>query len=262
MTANTPGLPMDPLDLYLDGTLEGPELAAFERRIVAEPSLRRIVDQHRRIELGLKKQFKVPSISVSLPAVAPAPIPFPAAPSRKTASFKFPIAPRFLLYAAIVAVVGIVGWWQMSPRSISVKSIQLSAGQVYANLTSKGFKPEFVCTTDEAFNDTMKKRFGQGLLIASAPNIELIGWAYSEGYQGAVVSKKELILMAKVDGKETVVFMDNSKNDSWFGIKEDAPPGMNVFKRRVGGIVMYELTASPTPVLSDRAYDPDKTTGK
>jgi hypothetical protein len=258
MTANpASNMPIDPLDLYLDGMLEGPELAAFEQRLAADASLRRLVDQHRRIDRDLKKSFKPPSISISLPAVAPAATPqkFPAAAPRP-GSYKFPIAPRFLLYAAVVAIAGIVGWWQMSPPTVSIKMPQLSAGQVYANLTSKGFQPEFVCTTDEAFNETMEKRFGQGLLIASAPNIELIGWAYSDGYKGAVVSPKELILMAKVDGRETVVFMDKAKNAPFFGIKKEAPPGMNVFKRRVGDIVLYELTSLPTPVLSDRAYDP------
>jgi hypothetical protein len=259
MTAN-PGsnMPIDPVDLYLDGMLEGPDLAAFEKRLAADASLRRVVDQHRRIERDLKKSFKPPSISISLPTSAPpASLPFPKAAPR-SGSFKFPIAPRFLLYAAIVAIAGILGWWQMSAPTVSIKMPQLSAGQVYANLTSKGFQPEFVCTTDEAFNETMEKRFGQGLLIASAPNIELIGWAYSDGYKGAVVSSQELILMAKVDGKETVVFMDKAKNTPFFGIKEEAPPGMNVFKRRVGDIVLYELTSLPTPVLSDRAYDPAK----
>lgn len=260
MTADPSNMPPDPLDLYLDGALEGAELAAFEKRLASDPSLRRAVDQHRRIEAGLKKRFKTPAISIVLPANAPTSIPFPAAPAKAIGSFRFPVAPRILLYAAVVAIVGIVGWWQMSPRS-RIKVVPITMGGVYAKLTGNGFKPEFVCTTDEKFNETMHKRFGQGLLIASAPNIELIGWAYSDNYGQSVVSKNELILMAKVDGKETLVFMDQKKNEPGFlgfgGVKQDPPPGMHVFRREVGEYVLYELTAAAEPVLAERAYIPE-----
>lgn len=253
MTAN-PDITPDPLDLYLDGMLEGDALAAFERRLSAEEALRRTLENHRTIDAGLKRVFKTPTIRVSLAEVEP---PGPVPMATKPRSFKFPIAPRFLLYAAIIGIAVLVGWWQMLGPTSSGGPPRLSAGGVFANLTSKGFKPQFVCTTDEAFNETMTKRFGQGLLIASAPNIELIGWAYSDGYNGAVISTHELILMAKVDGKEAVVFMDRKRNEPWLGIKKEAPPGMRVFRREIGEYVLYELTSSPTGMLTERAYIPE-----
>lgn len=251
---NPPNPPSDLLDLYLDGLLQGVELRAFEALIDSDPEIRRAVMNHRRVDDGLKRVFKAPPISITLPVDPPAPIPISAA-SRKPA---FLVPGRYLAYAALVLLAVGVGWWQMNASPVKIQKVTLSAGHVYKNLTSKGFEPEFVCTTDEKFNETMTNRFGQGLLIASAPNIELIGWAYADGYQGSVVSGKELILMAKVDGRETIVIMDNAKNAPWFGIKEEAPAGMRVFKRRVGDIVMYELTAADSPVLSDRAYIPGK----
>ncbi|MBL8745797.1 MAG: hypothetical protein JNK58_05495 [Phycisphaerae bacterium] len=260
MTANPADRPFDPLDLYLDGALHGAELEAFERRLASDPALRRVVDQHRRIEAGLKQSFEPPAISISLPLHAATPAPAARSASAPRSSFKFPAISRVLLYAAVISIVAVAAWWQLTPRS-TFKAAPLTMGAVFAKLSSNGFKPEFVCTTDEKFNDTMQHRFGEGLLIASAPNIELIGWAYSDNYGQSVISKNELILMAKVDGKETLVFMDRKEHEPGFlgfgGVKEAPPPGMHVFRREVGGYVLYELTSASSPTLADRAYVPE-----
>lgn len=265
MTANPIGRPPegDPLDLYLDGLLKGEALAQFERRIAAEPALRDLVAQHRAIEGRLKTEYRPPACRITLPtqdAGAQTPARILGHGTAGRGSLKFPIKPRFLAYAAVIALVAVAGYWQLQPSGPKSAS-QLSIGTVYSRLMTAKFKPEFVCTTDEKFNSTMKDRFGQGLLIASAPNIELIGWAYSTGYSGSVISKDELILMAKVDGKETLVFMDRKSHEPGWGpfggIKEFAPAGMKVFRGEVGEMVLYELSASDKPVLIDRAYIPE-----
>jgi hypothetical protein len=261
MTTNS-GLPMppgEPLDLYLDGLLTGEALAAFERRLESEPALREVAERQRALDERVRQTYRPPAMRITLPAAGAEAAAGRHTPAGRSAgSFKFPGWARYLAYAAVIAVIAGVVWQFQNPGS--KRPARLSAGSVFARLMNVGFKPEFVCTTDEEFNKTMKERFGQGLLIASAPNIELIGWAYSKGYSGSVISTDELILMAKVDGKEALVFMDKKEHEPGWGpfrgIEEYPPPGMNVFRGVVGDMVLYELSSSGAPVLINRAYVP------
>lgn len=236
----------DGIAMYLDGLLEGDALRAFEERLQKDEALRRAVEEHRAIDLRIRRAYAVPALRLDLAPRADS----PGGP----AAFRMRVPMRALAYAAVVALAVVGGWLWMNPPKFTSRPAQVSTGQVFQRLSSKGFKPDFVCTTDTEFNAAIKERFGQGLLIAAAPNIELIGWAYSGGKAGYVISDDELILMARVDGRDTLVFMDRKGRER--RVKKDPPPGMKIFRREVGDLVLYEVTPSDQPTLLDRAFDP------
>lgn len=240
MNANPDPKAADLLDRFHDGLLTGEELEAFERQVASDPALRARVEELRRIDASLRRAFEPP------------PVRLPAAPVR--GEWRLPISPRRLALAAVVLVAVVAALWYYQTALSGGGVRRLTPGDVYQRLSRGGFHPQFVCTTDEEFNQKVKERFGQGLLIASAPNIELIGWAYSSPSVGVVLSEREWILMARVDGRQTIVVMDRAENDR--RVRPGDAPGMHMFKRRVGDMVLYELTPEPAPTLIDKAYVP------
>src|SRR3712207_2454426 len=56
--------PNDLLDLYLDGMLTGPERAAFERSVAADPTLRAAVEAQSRIDQSLGRAFAPPAVNL------------------------------------------------------------------------------------------------------------------------------------------------------------------------------------------------------
>lgn len=240
------------LHSYLDGAMNDADRAGFERRIASDPALGAELERLQAVDAMLRSHYSPPEIHLSLTPD----VPVGQIGPRSKSTFLSGASPwRYALLAATLVLASLAWIWQFSQSRIHVRSMHMSAGEVHSNLLRKGYKPEFVCTTDEEFNKTIKDRFGQGLLIASAPNIELIGWAYADNYAGGVVSTKELVLMTRVDGRETTVFIDNLKNDRT--INEQPPDAMRVFRRVVGDLVLYELTSASKPTLLDRAFDPD-----
>lgn len=243
---------MDTLELYLDGMLKGEELSAFERLLAADAMLRRHVDAHRAMTASLKSRMAPPP-SIAFPALdeaaaeAEAPAPIPIA----RGSRPLPVA-RWIGYAA-AAMVGIVGvlWWSNTVPNPSARQV-LTAGQVLATTMKGGFTPVFVCKDDAEFVDTVKKRFGTGLLVASTESIAVLGWAYSNTYGANIISKDTLVLMAKVDGREVLVFMDRAPGQ--YDLKKgDVPEGYQMFSKTVGGLVLYELTPFDTARVLEAA---------
>jgi len=244
MTAR-PDSPTDLLDLYLDGMLSGEDLHTFERLLESDPELRVQLDQAVAVEQGLKRTFAAPHVAMpDERAAAPAPI--------KISSWRN----RVMLIAATIMLtlgLGLIVMNLLPPPKQPVR--QLAPDAVYQSLVDAGFKPHFVCTTDEEFSSTVRQQFGQPLLVGSSSNVTLLGWAYGSGYSGQTLSDKTLILMATVDGVETLMLMDNLENDKNLTIK--AASGLHLHKRILGDLVLYEVTPSETPTLLQRAYNPD-----
>lgn len=243
------------LDLYLDGLLEGDDLAAFERDLAASPALRRQLEAQQRIDAELRRLFAYD------PARAASPQPEPTAIAGRidgtTVSTKRPAAPsptirRLRLYAiAAVLLLALAGSWAAyvhltTPTFDKV----LSPAEVYAMVD----QPEFVCETDAEFAAAIDDRLGQPLVLAAAPGIEAIGWAYGDDYNGRIVGRKTMVLINKVRGQKVLVFMDRRRDDRAL----DTPPssGLNLFRREVGDLVLYEVTPLDQPEVIPRLNIP------
>lgn len=178
---------------------------------------------------------------------------------------------RLLILLALVIVLAAIGvyLWKSRPP---VREVAPSA--VMQRLTGHGFVPEFVCTEPAEFVKTIKDRFGTGLGMTETPEgIEILGWAYTDQYEGRVVGEKTLIMMAKVHGAPVLVFIDKLSEDrkltdpgaqmgNWTGGDISTPLStkpaqqpdgkLTLFRHTAGDLVLYELTPFEKPELLGR----------
>jgi hypothetical protein len=151
---------------------------------------------------------------------------------------------------------------------------EIAPSEVFERLTAHGFVPEFVCTEPAEFVKTVKDRFGTGLAMAETPpEIEILGWAYANDYEGRVIGGKTLILMARVNTRPTLVLIDRLSEDrtlsdpaalmgNWTGGDISNPMSvqtspradgkLSLFRRASGKLVLYELTPFERPELLGR----------
>ncbi len=118
---------------------------------------------------------------------------------------------RLVVLLGLLVVLGAVGaymWVNRTPPR------EVAPSEVFRRLNEHGFVPEFVCTDPVEFARTVKDRFGTGLgMKEQPPDIEVLGWAYADGYEGRVIGSKTLILMARVRSRPTLVFIDKLRED-------------------------------------------------
>ncbi len=232
---------------FLDGLLGPDDEAAIEKQVTSDPRLAREASLQGRIDRELKDMYaydesRAPVFPAEPEVEAPAPIVFPG-------------RNRMWRGMAIAAALLLVG--------IGVRVAVFSGGpvgrtvgpeKVYAKLISRGFQPEFVCTTDEEFKKATKDRLGTPLLMASASNIQLLGWAYNAGFPGKLIGDSTMLLLAKVDSKEVLVMMDQVASDR--ELKLPAGSGLYLHRRVVGSIVNYEISPFETAKIVDRLSVP------
>lgn len=247
---------IDRLEMYLDGLLEGAALAAFEREVGVNAELRAEVEAARRVESVLRASMSPPQ-AIALPAldraVESAPLKFDAAGSGGKP--KRAPAWRWAGYAAAAAIgLAAVAWYSNTVPNPSAKPV-LTAMQVLEETRRTGFTPVFVCKDDAEFAATVKNRFGTAMLVAAQEGVAVLGWAYSDTYAGEIVSNNTLVLMAKVDGREVLVFMDKAPGARTLSLGE-RPDGYRVFKKELGGLVLYELSPFDRARVLDACYVP------
>lgn len=259
---------LDRLEHYLDGLLTGEDLRTFERELAASVELRAHVEMQRRADTAMRASLSPPT-AIALPSLdaavraadssaPPEPIKITAA---RAAQPRHPLHfTRWIGYAA-AAVIGIAGvlWWSSTVPNPEARRV-LTAMEVFRETEKTGFKPVFVCKDDAEFAATVKGRFGTPLLVAAQQGIAVLGWAYSDSYDADIITKNTLVLMARVDGKEVLVFMDRAGAFDRTTPRElglgDRPDGRRLFKRTLDGLVLYELTPFETPRVLEAAYVP------
>ncbi len=248
------------LDLFLDGQLQGDQLATFERALAGDASLRERVERQRAINDSLRRTFRPaaagigPELAERLKALG-ANVPVmgnPPAPIKVDFGSRWRIV-KFAA-AALVLITLSVAAWQMNMPSGGGGLPRTDLAQLYQKAVDTGFKPAFVCTTDHEFAKTIADRFGQPMLVAAAPNIELIGWAYGPNYKALTLSRDTLVLLAKVDQKPTLVFID--RKDKAMRPKFSRSGDLSMHKKELGDLIMYEVIPGPNSGIVDRAFTP------
>jgi anti-sigma factor RsiW len=254
---NAPSGGVDPrVDLYIDGLLSGDELAAFERELAGSESLRRQLESQDRIDTGLKALYAYDPTRVEM-LVAPSVIgrvdSRSAAPTAPPASAtKAGSLARLRWYGLAAAVcLAAAGIWA-TYVNLTTPSFEkfLGPAEVYAMVD----KPEFVCKNDQEFADAVEKRLGQPLVLAAAPGIEALGWAYGDDYNGKIVGAKTMVLINRVGDQKVLVFMDRKRDDRTIAVP--AGSGLNLHRREIGSLVVYEVTPLPKAEVIDHLYDP------
>ncbi len=250
------------LDQYLDGLLTSEQREAFKQTVASDSALRTQVELQSMMDATIRSIFAPPESNAlgvfskahsehngRAPDQAPIPI---IRPSKQTGRR------QFLMAAAAVAIAVTATWRTYTflnpPKVFDAYGPQpwRSLETVYQDKIAEGFVVDWECKDDEEFARTFKRRFGQPLLLtATLPrNVVSLGLGYCNS-----ISPNTVYLLSRVDGKEVVVFIDELARDS----KLPAPKShsLNVFRRELGKLVLYEFTPHLEPHMLSLFFNPD-----
>lgn len=245
---HTPDPIFEQIDAYLDNALSPADRAAFETRLNTDASLRAELELARGIDASLKRTH-IPA-EIAAPAL-PRAASIPAKPASKLAALRLywpVIAAAALLFMAVTA-------YQIYTR-IDWKFHRYNAAEFYALAAKDNFTPEWVCRNDKEFKKTTGYSGGQAMLVKQdmPAKIDLVGWVYSQKFEGTPLRSSTTVLYAKVDQVPVVVLVDTIDNDR--KIRPGDDPNLHLFRRELGTSVLYEITPRPAPGVIDAFYLP------
>ncbi len=230
------------VDQYVDGLLQAGAREQFERDAAADPALADELAMQQWIDQELRGMYAYEPAQA-----APAPIPL------------VQVRSRFWKAAAIAAtlLIAVAGIWLVVVQQTKPAPVHnfgfIPPDQVYAKLEAD-WKPEEVCTEDDKFQAAVEKRLGSPLLLASTPNVTALGWTYTGRFRGTIIGDRTMILLTNVGDAKVMVLMDRASSDR--KLEPDPTGRLSAFRRKVGDLVLYEVTPLKAPTVIDHLYDP------
>ena len=245
------------LDDYLDGLLDEEATGRFEERIKADRELRAEVERQTAMNDALQSMC-TPSPEVEQrvaeavrKAAAATPVPIARAEA-------VPFYRRRWAIAALLAL-GVVAGWRLAgvieqrrlDRDAYGPKPWTSMETYYRDAVERGFDPEWVCKDDDEFTNAFKKRLRQPLLVAATTG-PVVGLGL--GYANCLTART-MTYLARVQGKPVVVFVDKLKKDT----HPKLPPnsGLNLFRKELDRLVLYEVSPLAKPYVLDLFYVPE-----
>lgn len=252
------------LTAFTEGRLSGEPLHRLEEDLRASRELRERLDALHAADESLRRLFAAPA-EFDLRGLATDRSPGRSVDSRDEADRsglpasrpgRSPWPARFRSggLAAAAVVLLLVAAWRLNSyfNPPHVPAYPMTPVSIYDRLVAQGFTPEWVCKDDAEFIDTVKEAVGEPLLARSAGATEIVGWAYTGGLKDLGLSADARLLLARVDGQPVLVFLDRAGPRCRFKFTPPLGRELRVFERRVGGVVLFELTPLPAPAAIDR----------
>ncbi len=245
------------LDQHLSGRLDEAGRRAFEAHLDTHPQAREELELQRRINGVLRRRVQPGDAQRIWERVDAA--------QRAGRVLALQRRQRWLrrgtwaIAAALVLAVGAgvwLRWGRPETAGVDEQGYKVKPWRtfemVYRDEVAAGFKCEWECKTDREFAGTFRKRFGQGLLVGQLPaGVHTLGLSYCN-----TLSRKTVILLAKVQDKDVLVFID--RPGQYDDLQIAANSGLHLFKRRLGQLVLCEVTPLDQPHLLDAFYDPQQ----
>jgi len=252
------------LDAYLDGQLSEPMRSRFEEQLSRDPSLRAQVDRQQQIDQSLRRVFATSGSAEAILAnlITHAPhagngrarqlhersatsrTPFVRKPLMIAAAIVFLVCGPFAIYFA---------WESFSessptPLVVSAKNVQALDVAYHAEVKN-GFVCDWECKTQSEFASYFASGFNQPLMMKDVPaGVASIGLKYTGG-----ITPYTIAYMAKVNDQPVMVFADKAKHDAGQKLTD---PKLKIFERKIGKLVLYEVTPLNEPKLLDLFYQP------
>jgi hypothetical protein len=231
------------LDAYVAGRLAPDQQAAFEKRLSEDASLRAEVELRRKVRASLARLFPYPEQAG-------------AASVRDTATLRFSVR-RVLRIAGIaaatvmLAAAGYIAHLLLRPVGPKIRSPE----SLYTQYEQAGWKPAWVCHTDQEFVDAVARFLGArgtGILISlQTPGIEVLGWSFADqGRDGTPLSERTLALLTRVEGRPVLVLMDLLERDRTIRVRQR---DLHLYRREVDGFVLYEVSPLAEPRVIPKA---------
>ncbi len=111
----------------------------------------------------------------------------------------------------------------------------------YRDWTAPGFEPQWVCRDQAQFAETFRGTLHQPLALGPLPpGTETVGMIVCNS-----LSPRTTCVVGRSAGEPVVVFVDRIERD--FAVTP--PSGLSMFRREIGRLVLYEVSALQAPVL-------------
>lgn len=231
------------LDRFLDGLMDERERSDFERVLASDTDLQRVAALQKSIDASLTRAARPEAVEACLAALPLGRVP-------RSAPTVYRLAPLGIAAAVLAAVATWV--WSSQPATNRPVALPTPTTLVaaYRQTIETGFRAYHECKNPSEYENQFRERFGQGLVAAAPPvAVTLLGWGTSE-----LPSSRAYTLLLKRDGKPVMLFFDALSADR-APIREPAA-GVNVYRREIGRMVVYEVTPFDAPVLLDSFRDP------
>jgi len=257
---------------YIDNTLSDAERAAFEQKLKEDGQLQQIMQQQQQISEALHRLFTPPPVpdwarsdrlvaqqQYNGAARSGEPATMTLAPSTSAADAEAPSdrhARRWTRPLAVAAalMLAVVGGWMIWQVASSPSSSGYDVGpwqppqQIYAQLD----EPDWVCESDEQFLSTFRGRLGQPLLLQEPEQgPSMAGLAYRHS-----ITRNTICVLGSAEGEKIVVFIDRIERDNDLHVPPDS--GLNVHRKTIGKLVLYEVSTLDQPKLLDLFHLPEE----
>ncbi|RMF84625.1 MAG: hypothetical protein D6744_02760 [Planctomycetota bacterium] len=233
------------LDAYLDGRLDSAQRESFEQLLASKPELRREVDLQRDVDGALRRLAKPPDVAALLARVREN-TPMRIRPRRRLRSLLV-VGGLGIAAALALFAIGSALWWWDDPASWPYGRLLVeprSASEVYRYAEGHDFSPAWECENDQQFAAAVWNRLGTPLVLASSlpENIQPRGLLFAN-----VISRDSAVMCALVDGRGVLVVIDRADRDGVVRV----PPwsGLRVFEKKLGDLVLYEVTPWDKPAM-------------
>lgn len=256
--------PASLIDAYVDDQLSAVDRARFEQAISKDESLRAAVELQSRINGSLRRLYAAPSSdSASHPKAFSndnalrgpkfAGETSQAEPRRRFLRGRIAAAVAASIVAA--AVLSWFGWNVMvgtpssTPLAGSPRLIDMA--EAYRICVANKFKAQWLCKDDREFAQTFFWKFGSALaIVAPPPNVEWTGVSYVK--VAGAVSPKCVEILAKVDGRGVVVFVDR---DFDLAVAPVLADGLHMHRRRLSNLTLVEVSPFEQPAVLELIHE-------
>jgi len=261
------------LDEFLDRRLTAEQHAAMEQRCDCEPDLAAAVKCQVEIDESLVRYARTPDATSILAAAQARRGEIAgmtgdshlgrAVSARGAAAGDTPVGLSGLsawrrLAVAAVLLLGLVGSWQIyhlitgGPKGRYDPGPHRTLAQAYQHTIDAGFTANWECKDDRDFALVFYDQFGD-LLSMNPPvpgGVQALGLKYVD-----VISPKTIGMLARVQGVPVMIFVDRLERDH--DTDRAVPPGLSLFRRELGSLVLYELTPQREPGLLNHLKRPE-----
>lgn len=241
------------INAHADGLLDEKQRHTFEQAKTRNAAIRAELSCQAKLDDSLRRAYAPPPADAILARIAGSKKTSPPGQSKIS-----PWIWRLAIVAAVL-VLGVGGWWawlmwQDNEAPILQQKADLvkqTVGEVYESLVAGGFKPRWACKDEKDFVSTFQMKLGQGLVFEAAPaGVAMVGLSYAD-----CLSASGVVFLADVKGEKVIVIADRLGNDT----KPKLPDGskLHLFRRRVGRLVLYEVSPLDKKSLLDYFHKKD-----